>query len=340
MKVKPYFTLYLAISLILSISTVLYVFGASTPSVQINNSVVKFSRNPVIYNDRLLVPGLEFIRLIGGDVSKFEPNKSIELNKNSTKLDLYFSRNIAYKNGRRVLLDTVPKQIYGMAMVPIRAVANVFNMSIGWNSYTSTVTIGKKTINKIRNNKETPIIVIDAGHGGKESGAISNGVLEKNINLDIAKRLEQLLNQEGIKTYMTRDTDKYVSLYDRTGLANSVGADLFVSIHNNAGYRKTNGSMVLYHPDYRYDKDFGFSTIDSARVILSEINKQLGTHNLGLIQRPNLAVLRTSKMPAILVEVAYMTNTSELSKLSTSNYRQKAATAIKDGILKTLKIKI
>lgn len=178
--------------------------------------------------------------------------------------------------------------------------------------------------------KKSFVVVIDAGHGGKETGAIYGGVYEKNLNLDIAKRLNNLLKAQGVKTYMTRTDDRYVGLYARSELANKVKADLFVSVHNNAGYKKDSGTMTLYYPNANQTGK------KVASIVQKSLTSTLGSRSMGVISRPNLAVLRTTDMPAILAEVGYMTNSKELSKLKTSSYKQKAAEALNSAILKSL----
>ena len=179
----------------------------------------------------------------------------------------------------------------------------------------------------------TPVIVVDPGHGGKDTGAVRGGIAEKNLNLDMAKRLQTLLKAHKITVYMTRTTDKTVDLYSRSGLANKVDADLFVSIHNNAGSRGDKGTMTLYYPG---GSQTGRRLVgrDIASIIQKELTAKLSTRSLGLYSRPNLAVLRTTRMPAVIAEVGYMSDKNELAKLKTASYRQKTAAALEKAILK------
>lgn len=166
------------------------------------------------------------------------------------------------------------------------------------------------------------VVVVDAGHGGKDTGAVSGGAREKDLNLDVAKRLDALLQEEGIQTYMTRTDDSFVELYDRSGLANLVKADLLVSIHHNAGSSKVSGTMNLYYP-----------AEDGKGKMVATIFQQELT---AALETKNLAVLRTSNMPAVLVEIGYMTNKEELGRLQTEAFRQRAATALKEAVIKSL----
>jgi N-acetylmuramoyl-L-alanine amidase len=184
----------------------------------------------------------------------------------------------------------------------------------------------------------TPVLVLDAGHGGSDTGAVRSGVKEKNLNLDIVKRLNTLLKGHKIKVYMTRTTDKTVDLYSRSALANRVDADLFLSIHNNAGSSRTKGTMTLYYPSDTQTAR-GLAGRDIASIVQKELTSRLLTTSHGLYSRPRLAVLRTTNMPAVIAEVGYMTNKAELAKLNTTSYRQKSAEALEKAVLKAFGIK-
>lgn len=342
MKIKKILTA-LPLGLALYLSSILCSFAAGNiPKVEIFDKPAMFSRAPLNINGRLLVPGNDFISLIGGQISRFDPKESIEFVKDNKKVDMFFGSNIAYVNEKSIHMDVEPLLVDGRVMVPIRTLADLFNLRVDWFPKTSTVSIGGngQIFSKIYNSPSTGKaykVVIDAGHGGAEPGAIVGNVMEKDLNLDISKRVESILKSRGIKTFMTRTDDSYVGLIERTNYANGINADLFVSIHNNADYSAVNGSMTLYHPNFSSTSKNGYNTYIAAANVQRALTNELGTKDLGLIERPNLAVLRTSNMPAILVEVGYMTNRTELRKLLTSDFRQNAATAICDGIMETLK---
>ncbi|AEM73152.1 cell wall hydrolase/autolysin [Caldicellulosiruptor acetigenus 6A] len=181
-------------------------------------------------------------------------------------------------------------------------------------------------------------IFIDPGHGGSDPGAIYTKIVdgkkvtynEKDFNLDISLRLREKLKSLGYEVYMSRDKDVYVDLYDRTRMANSLNADLFISIHNNAiDNSSVRGTMVLYKEKQQNglisDKQF-------AQIVLESIVKQVGTQNKGIVERPNLAVLRTSNMPAVLVEVAFGTNPQDLDLLLSDSFKDAVAKAIADAV--------
>lgn len=232
----------------------------------------------------------------------------------------------AYRN--QAVVKNIPS-ILAKTLYPSAFAANALQRSNLWGNLNEALLNGQFPVAKKH------IIVIDAGHGGSETGAVYGGVKEKDLNLDIALRLEALLKKEDVKTYMTRTDDSKVGLYDRSGLANDVGATLFLSIHNNAGNSSEHGSMSLYYPSN--DSSYGITRLEFAAIVQKHMNNKLGTAFKGIIERPNLAVLRTTNMPAVLAEVGYMSNQQELNKLKTPEFRQKAAEALRDAILEALK---
>ena len=179
------------------------------------------------------------------------------------------------------------------------------------------------------------LIVIDAGHGGKDPGATSiNKRREKDLNLSVSLKLNDALKAQGYNTIMTRDTDEFIDLYERARIANDNYADVFVSIHGNSHDNKSiAGIQVLYCPATQSEK----KEIDQhpfAKIIMDELLKATGAVDKGIIQRPNLVVLRETKMPAVLVETGFLSNSAEENLLFTEEYQYKIVNAIIKGIEK------
>lgn len=173
-------------------------------------------------------------------------------------------------------------------------------------------------------------ITVDAGHGGKEKGAIGCfGHKEKDVVLKISKYLEKELKDKGANVIMTRTDDSYMGLNDRVEKANKNDSVFFVSIHNNALPDSLNpnehkGTSVYYF--YDEAKDFG-------HTVLNTIVKELGTKNDGLHQQ-SFAVIRNTGAISILIEVAYLINPEDNLKLINDNFQKNTAKAISDGIEK------
>lgn len=180
------------------------------------------------------------------------------------------------------------------------------------------------------------IIVVDAGHGGKDPGANANGVYEKTLNLNIVKYLKTYLDTNGsIKVYYTRLDDSYPSLGDRSELANDVQADFFLSVHNNAYHSKHNGTETLYFPS-RVDN--ALDSYELAEVFQDKLIKALGLNDRGLKSRDDLYVLKHTLMPAIIVEIGFLTNTEDVAKLKQASFQQKAGKALYDGIVRIFEL--
>ncbi|MDZ8137688.1 MAG: N-acetylmuramoyl-L-alanine amidase [Nostoc sp. DedQUE04] len=174
------------------------------------------------------------------------------------------------------------------------------------------------------------VVIIDPGHGGKDSGALGiGGAREKDVILPIGKRLGEILQQNGVQVIMTRDSDYFVTLPGRVQLAERANADVFVSIHaNSAGASRpdVNGLETYY-----YDSGLGL-----ARIVHSSILQSLNVRDRG-VRRARFYVLRKSSMPSILVETGYMTGRQDMARLRTSAYQNQMAEAIARGVLQYLK---
>lgn len=182
------------------------------------------------------------------------------------------------------------------------------------------------------------IVVIDAGHGAKMPGAIVGDVMEKDIDLAIVKKLKKIFDEakdEKLGVYYTRLDDSDPAFEDRSGLANELGANLFVSIHNNSYPKSTkiNGSAVLY--DEKKETE-GNSSKHLANILLGRLTEELGTTNKGLMAGNDIYVIRTCEAPAALIEVGFMTNPKELANLTDEKYQKKCAQAIYEGIMQAL----
>lgn len=180
---------------------------------------------------------------------------------------------------------------------------------------------------------QNKLIVIDAGHGGKDPGAISpfSGTKEKDLALTIAQKLKRKLENIGYKVYMTRDDDTYVELRSRAEIANNLGANAFLSIHINASTSQTpKGVEMLYVPDGRDSKNF-------AQMLQTETVKATGAASIGLIQRPNLVVIRETKMAAVLAELGFLTNQNEERLMLDESYQDKLVQGMYNAITKYVK---
>lgn len=318
-------------------------YDSTEAKIVVDGHLLSLERHPVAINERTLVPARTTFGTLGATVDWYPNIGKVDIKRDGTTISMTIGNSTAKVNGVEKKMDTYPILVRGTVMAPLRYVAECFGFPVGWDGKEKLVYIGRNLGqakpdrgDEVRENWGKYKVVVDAGHGGRDPGAVYKGVQEKDLNLDIAKRLEKLLKEQGIQVYMTRTDDSFVNLHDRSALANNVNADLFASIHNNAGMTSYSGSITLYYPS---SVIHGQSTTskDIANIVQNELSGKLGSLNLGIQPRPNLVVLNSTKMPAFIAEVGFITNGKEMAKLNTATYRQNSAEALKNAILKVLK---
>jgi N-acetylmuramoyl-L-alanine amidase len=173
------------------------------------------------------------------------------------------------------------------------------------------------------------LVVIDPGHGGSDRGGMpGQRIAEKGFTLDTAKRLARVLgNGTGIKVVLTRNSDTFVSLTERTSIANQyAGRDaVFVSIHFNAGRREGAYGIETY---YNNQRGYRLAALVHPRVIQAMASIDRG------VRRRGYSVLRRNRLPAILVECGFLTNHAEAARISDPRSRERLARAIADAIVR------
>ena len=172
------------------------------------------------------------------------------------------------------------------------------------------------------------LVVLDAGQGGANPGATYNGRQEKDDALAMVLAIGPILEANGVEVYYTRTSDIYESPYQKAMEANNIGADYFVSIHRNSS---------PYPNQYTGIESLVYNRYSEAARLAYNINTQLeqiGFVNHGVNERPNLVVLNSTQMPAVLVEVGFI-NTDADNQLFDERFND-IAQAIADGILETL----
>jgi N-acetylmuramoyl-L-alanine amidase len=172
------------------------------------------------------------------------------------------------------------------------------------------------------------VVVVDAGHGGKDPGTAGYkaGLREKDMVLDIARRVAELLHEAGLSPMMTRAEDRFVELADRVIYANSRRADLFVSIHCNAMPTAKFGTRCGVEVYYYTPQSELLADVMQGAVVKAEGRPSNG------VRRRGFYVIHHTVMPSVLVEVGYLDHAIEGELLSTPDFRQKVAQGIVDGI--------
>lgn len=176
-------------------------------------------------------------------------------------------------------------------------------------------------------------VVLDPGHGGTNPGAVANQVEEAQINLDVSLKVKDLLEKEGAKVVLTRDANRNVAakgvplsaeLQARLDIASAQAGDIFVSIHSNSNENsQIKGAMSFY-----YDE----GSKELAQTIQQQLIQSTKAVDKGIVKE-NFYVLKNSAVPAVLVELGFVTNPQEAAMLNTKSYQEKLAQGIYQGIL-------
>ncbi len=176
------------------------------------------------------------------------------------------------------------------------------------------------------------VLLLDAGHGGNDPGTSGNGLTEKTMNLTMALKVKSYVeNNSNIKVYLTRDDDSRPANADRAKTANQI-ADLMVSIHMNAGAASASGTETLYAA-HSNDGNGTLTSLQAAQAVQSRLPGALSTTNRGVKSRPDLLILNSTTVPAILIETCFLSNPGDALKISQTTYQDAAAKAIGDGIV-------
>lgn len=189
--------------------------------------------------------------------------------------------------------------------------------------------------------KEAPVIVLDAGHGGMDPGKVGiSGVQEKEINLAIAKKLRTLLEQDGVRVVMTRETDdglysaesqnkKRDDMKARVNIITEAGADFVVSIHQNSFPSEScKGAQVFYYKDSEESKALAEALQKAFPEVLKDDNRRQAKAN------SDYFLLRKTACPIVIAECGFLSNASEEALLATEEYQKKVAEALHLGILR------
>lgn len=203
----------------------------------------------------------------------------------------------------------------------------------------STRHLSKIFLNQLSENRK-PIVYIDPGHGGHLPGAVYRGVTEKKLNLEVSNYLISELESMGYLVLTSRTSDTHIGLTERAMEANGGNADIFISVHHNAGGGRARGieTYVQHRAGYTTNQN-NFDTKDPrisesvrlANSVQSNLIRDTGFQNRG-VKGNNFNVIRNTYIPAILVELGYMDNPTELSIMQTPAHQRKSAKAIAKGV--------
>ncbi len=273
---------------------------------ELKGIVSKYGEENVIFEDGLYMDIGEEVDLTNYN----EDNRILWNTENDKILKVSDNKLIAVEEGTTFLIGSKEEKYY------IREI------------YVSSGNENVKTANFLQSKSNSEYVVyIDPGHGGYDPGSQGNGINEKDIVLNLGLRLKDKLEANGIKVVMSRTSDVYVSLQDRSNGANSANPDAFVSIHiNSAGATAASGIETYYYKSY--DKPLADS-------IQSKLISYTGAVNRN-VKWEEFYVVKNTTMPASLVEIGFLSNVNEANNLKNWNYQEKLVNAMLDGTLNYL----
>ncbi|MFP7341548.1 cell wall-binding repeat-containing protein [Bacillus safensis] len=235
--------------------------------------------------------------------------------------DAAAAASIAAKQGQTLLLtdaQTVPDAI--------RKVIGAKQMS-AFSVVGGTSTVQTNVITQLKNAVLGETIFIDPGHGAQDAGAIGNGLLEKNINLEVALKLRSRLHQAGALIVMSRTSDTFDSLQTRVSKGAQANADIFISIHANANDNSgANGTETYYDTTYA-----AAHSVKLAQQVQPRMVSALGTKDRG-VKTAGFYVIKYSRMPSILLETGFVTSPIDASILKSTAAKDRLASGITTGV--------
>ena len=183
------------------------------------------------------------------------------------------------------------------------------------------------------------LIMLDAGHGGTDPGALGtlNGktIKEKDLTLSITYKVKAILESNGYKVAMTRTGDTLPSLSERPQMANDKDCALFVSIHINSAEDESAAGTEVFYSEENNSDEYGVTSQEFATNVLDGMLKYMNSKDRG-VKMANWAVIRRSNMPAVLLEVGFISNEAELKLMKSDDYQNKTARGIAEGIINTI----
>lgn len=332
-------------------------------TLRLNDATICDEVPGVVVNNRTLAPLRLLAEKMGAQVEWVPNAAQVVVRLGSDTILLTLGSDTAYVNGiSHPLPDGVPAtgvfyQNQGYTMVPLRFFSETFHCQVEWEqeSYTASVftpdyqrplseqlEVVEPPIepeNPLLAGLDTPIspekflICLDAGHGGKWSGAVHEEVMEKDLTIAMTHKLNDILRAMGYNTLLTREQDEDVELVERAVIANKANADIFVSIHCNAidNGPDIQGLIAFYYPGSKEGENLAQSIQTSACQFSGAVDRGINS--------ANYAVVRETYMPAVLVETGFMTCHEELLRLMDDTYQTDLVRGIAQGIVGYLNTK-
>lgn len=278
-------------------------------------------------DDRLLIPVPDGITIaqVSDQDNYLDSNFIISIEGNHTE---YYKQNKICN----------PYSVIENTTIYYNSTTNMTNISFDTKlicAYQYDISQGYLIVNVARPSElYSKIVVLDAGHGGIDPGATKSGIKEKDLNYIILNQYaKEYFASSDIKVYYTRLSDVKIDLYERADFAAEIGADLFLSLHMNANNSSSvTGTQVFYSTSNNKKNSAGLNSYLLAKTLVNNLSSSLNSKNRGATSS-EFVVVKYNTVPAVLIELGFMTNANELKLLSSSSYQKKAAKTIYDTVV-------
>lgn len=332
------------ITVVLNPDTKYYMYSDSTEytSIHFTNNTITEVDNGIITpssitageslpDDQLLIPLPDGITLndISDQDNYLNTNFILSIRGNHTS---FFKQNPIHN----------PYSVIENSSVYYNSSTNTTNISFDTKlicAYQYDISQGYLIVNVARPSEiYSKIVVLDAGHGGIDPGAIKNGIYEKTLNYTVLNQYaKEYFANSDIKVYYTRLSDVKIDLYERADFASEVGADLFISLHMNANNSSSvSGTQVFYSSLNNTKNAAGLTSNLLGKAMVTNLCNVLGTKNRG-VSSSEFVVVKYNTVPAILIELGFMTNANELKLLTDASFQKKAAKTIYETVVQIFK---
>lgn len=277
-----------------------------------------------------------------GTIDYFEsPFEIIDIDLIEKEKKLEITVNVGDKKGEDAAkkVDTLYSSALGYAQESEGV--GIFTLSLKTTKISPSISGTKTLYIKSEIEPFAKSVMLDAGHGGSDPGAIYTNedgkieVMEKDLNLSVTLKVKEILEDEGVEVSLIRDNDIYVDFQKVGSISNSVGSTLFVSIHTNSVENPDINGVEVYGYLSGGAVINGMSSSQLSNNLLEAILDKTDAYSRGVRDGKNLAVIKTTSVPAALVEIGFITNKEEREKMITESYQEKLAQGIAEGILKS-----
>ncbi|MDR1572765.1 MAG: N-acetylmuramoyl-L-alanine amidase, partial [Clostridiales Family XIII bacterium] len=328
---------------------------------------------PLIVRGRTLIPARALFERMGASVSWNEETRQVFVIATNAAITLTIDAFEYAINGNIYPVDVPPLIVGDRTLIPVRIVAEAMGCEVQWDDPARTVAVASPlpasetppafagdpapdaisrgdaparadaagSLPQLSPEFAGFFVMIDAGHGGIDPGAVGKGdggpdLFEKDVNLDVALRLEAYLLSAGFSVRMIRSGDDTVDVYERPQIANAQGVQAYISIHNNSSRSPDISGTSTYYYNKEWAAGYPLDSETLAVSVQKSVSAYAGLPDLGVRDGSDYIVLNRTQMPAVIVEGAFLSNASDRALMRTDAYRDAYAFGVAVGLINAL----